>query len=43
MENVGTLQLSDVDAELIAFFENLFSTLCNEVVKLFGESCHAIA
>ena len=38
-----TSKLSNIDAELIAFLENTFATLCDEIVESIGKASHSLA
>jgi len=39
----GTLQLGNVDAELVSLFEKTFSAVGDVGVEAVGEGCHARA
>ena len=43
LEALIFMQLGDVHAKLIAFFENPFATCGDEVVKAMGKASHAFA
>ena len=38
-----TSKLSNIDAELVAFLENTFATLCDEIVESICKASHSLA